>query len=209
MNTKYYSCYAAVFLMAATTLAVGGEGTNVVRRSCCQTLESSVAALPNKSIYQLDSVWKNDDGKEVSLNSLKGRPQVVAMFFANCQFTCPMVVFQMKQLQAALPAGLRTNVGFTLVSFDSKNDTPAVLKNYRAQHELPSDTWTLLNGNPDAVLELADVLGVKFKQTAGGQFAHSNLITLLNAQGEIVYQQAGLGEDNREIIRQIEKLGAH
>ena len=198
-----------MFLVAATPLSAADPDTNVVRRSCCQAPEPSGAALPDKSVYQLESVWTNDQGRKVSLASLKGRPQVVVMFFANCQYTCPLLVFQMKQLQAALPPELRARVGFTLVSFDSKRDTAEALKNYRAQHELPDGTWTLLNGDPDSVLELAGVLGVKFKENPDGQFAHSNLITLLNAQGEVACQQTGVNGDNDEILRQLKQLEAH
>ncbi|MBM3851613.1 MAG: hypothetical protein FJ399_00495 [Verrucomicrobia bacterium] len=52
--------------------------------------------------------------------------------------------------------------------------------------------WTLLHGEDSPVQELAMLLGVKFKQDARGQFAHSNLFTILNAEGEIVHQHAGL-----------------
>ncbi len=39
------------------------------------------------------------------------------------------------------------------------------------------------------------LLGVKFKQDARGQFAHSNLLTVLNPDGEVVHQHAGLMGD--------------
>jgi protein SCO1/2 len=51
------------------------------------------------------------------------------------------------------------------------------------------------------VLELAALLNVKFKKDAQGQFLHSNVLTLLNAKGEIVSQQVGLNSDHAEIIR--------
>jgi protein SCO1/2 len=198
-----------MLLLAATTLPAAELNTNGVRRSCCQAMDALAKPLPEKSLYQVDAQWTNDDGQAVKLSSLKGRPQVVVMFFASCQYTCPLLVFQMKQLEAALPPTLRTNVGFTLVSFDSKRDTPEALKTYRAQHELSHDNWTLLRGDADGVLDLAAVLGVKFKEDAQGQFSHSNAITLLNADGEIAFQQLGLNPDNTELIRQIEKLEAH
>jgi protein SCO1/2 len=61
--------------------------------------------------------------------------------------------------------------------------------------------WTLLRGDNGAVQELAMLLGVKFKKDARGQFAHSNLLTLLNAEGEIVHQHAGLNGDVSEAAR--------
>jgi protein SCO1/2 len=142
----------------------------------------------------------------MKLGSLRGKPQIIAMFFASCQFTCPLTVNDMKNIQAALPEDLRTNVGFTLISFDSRRDTPAALKIYRASHELGAKSWTLLRGAPDDVRELAALLGVIYKQDANGDFAHSNLITVLNAEGEIVFQKPGVNVDPQEIVRQIEQI---
>ena len=53
---------------------------------------------------------------------------------------------------------------------------------------------------------MAALLGVKFKENAARQFAHSNIITILNAQGEIVHQQIGLNQDIQETIRLLQKL---
>jgi protein SCO1/2 len=140
------------------------------------------------------------------LGVLRGRPQVVAMFFASCQFTCPLTVSDMQRIEAALPENLRTNVGFTLISFDSKRDTPAALKAYRASRELSNQNWTLLRGEPDDVRELAALLGVIYRQDANGSFAHSNVITVLNAEGEIVYQQPGLNLPPDEIVAKLKTI---
>jgi protein SCO1/2 len=112
----------------------------------------------------------------------------------------------MKAIEAALPEGGRSKVGFTLVSFDSERDTPPVLKGFRARHELRADDWTLLHGEPDDARELAALLGVNYRKEANGEYAHSNLITLLNAEGEIVYQLNGLGHRPDEIIKQVKSL---
>jgi protein SCO1/2 len=61
-------------------------------------------------------------------------------------------------------------------------------------------------GRPDDVLELAALLGLSFKENADGQFAHSNVITILNAQGEIVHQQIGLNQDIHETVRLLQQL---
>lgn len=160
----------------------------------------------DKSIYQLESTWTSDADKKVKLGVLRGKPQVVAMFFSSCQFTCPLTVNDMKNIEFALPQNVRTNIGFTLVSFDSQRDTPSALKTYRAVHALNMQNWTLLRGGPDDVRELAALLGVVYKQDANGDFAHSNLITILNAEGEIVFQKQGVNIDPQEIVRQIEQI---
>jgi protein SCO1/2 len=128
------------------------------------------------------------------------------MFFASCQFTCPITVSDVQRIEAALPENLRTNTGFLLVSFDSVRDTPSALKAYRASRELGNQNWTLLRGEPDDVRELAALLGVIYRQDANGSFAHSNVITVLNAEGEIVYQQPGLNLLPDEIVAKLKSI---
>ena len=195
--------------LIASTLLISAAGINPARPACCAAAEQVTApraALSDGSLYQLDSTWTNDVGTQVKLDSLKGRPQVVAMFFANCTYACPLLVYQMQQVQAALPEGLRDKVGFTLISFDTERDTPTVLHNYRVGRGLAKEDWTLLRGTSDGVLELSALLNVKFKKDAQGQFLHSNVLTLLNTEGEIVCQDVGLSSDHGEIIRRASEL---
>lgn len=179
--------------------------------ACCRqdkntTHEAPLVSYTAKSLYQVESRWTTDGGKEIKLSALAGRPQVVAMFFANCTYACPIIVHDMQRIEAALPPELRSRVGFTLVSFDSRNDTPAALAEYRRTRELPVENWTLLHGQSDDVLELAALLGVRYQQGAGGKFMHSNLITLLNAKGERIFQQTGLNTDPQELVHRITDL---
>src|SRR6185503_19957514 len=195
-------------LMIAAGLAAGSD-PKPARLACCAktTADEAPIARPltDQSLYQLDAIWTNDDGRTFELASLRGRPQIVVMFFANCQYACPLLVYQLKQIEAALPEAVRANVGFTLVSFDSERDTPAALKSYRGQHELGSN-WTLLRSGPEDVRGLAALLGVKFNRDAQGQFLHSNIITLLNSEGEIAFQQSGLAADRKEMICRVTSL---
>jgi protein SCO1/2 len=201
------------YLFLLTTLSWLGAGiacsteltTNVACRACC--LSSVAPGKPtDKSIYQVESRWTTDAGKEIELEALSGRPQVVVMFFANCTYACPILVGDLQRIEAGLAPEIQKQVGFTLVSFDSRRDTATALAEYRRSRQLTSENWTLLHGQPDDVLELAALLGVRYKEDAYGQFMHSNVITLLNAKGEIVFQQAGLNSDPQEMVRQIEQL---
>lgn len=179
--------------------------------SCCAKESASLSATTNSapltdaSLYQLESVWTNDAGKAAQLVSLRGKPQIITMFFASCNYACPLLVHDMQRIEKALPAELRSKVGFTLVTIDPERDTPAALKEYRTTRQL-ADNWTLLHGNSEDILELAALLGVKFKKESSGQFAHSNVITILNAKGEIVFQQIGLNKDPASTIAKLEKL---
>ncbi len=191
--------------LTALPLPAAEPATNAPTRSCCSRDEAP-SQFSGKSLYQSESQWTTDAGKEIKLSDLAGRPQVVVMFFANCQYACPIIVNDMHRIEAAMTPEQRARIGFTLVTFDAKRDTPAALAEYRQTRQLPTDRWTLLHGDPDAVQELAALLGVRYKQDANGQFMHSNVITVLNAQGEIVHQQIGLGQDMQDTVRILEKL---
>jgi protein SCO1/2 len=162
--------------------------------ACCEEIENPKSKIQNfsaGSLYQLDAAFTDDNGRPVTLGELRGRPVVLAMFFASCNYACPLTVTNMQAIRDQLPAGVRERTAFVLVSFDIARDTPAVLSQYRAQRTLDG-SWTLLHGDDGAVRELAALLGVKYKQEASGMFSHSNIVTVLNPEGEIAYQRIGL-----------------
>ena len=191
-----------IFTLALAMFAAGVFADD--KPPCCRALPPGKPPT-DKSLYQLDSAWTSDVGREVRLGVLRGRPQVVAMFFAHCEYACPIIVENLRAIERALPAALREQVDFLLVSFDTERDTPEVLRAYRAKMKLATAHWTLLRGRGDDVRELAALLGINYQRDARGQFSHSNVITVLNAEGEVVFQQAGLNKDSAETIAALEK----
>jgi len=163
------------------------------KAACCSAAAPAEAAAPftSDSLYQLEAAFSDDTGRPFSLGELRGRPVALNLFFASCGYACPLTVTDLLAIQSSLSAELRARTTFVLVSFDTARDTTEVLAQYRAQRQLDAN-WIILRGSDDAVRELAALVGVKYKQEADGSFAHSNLVTILNAQGEIVHQRLGL-----------------
>ena len=158
-----------------------------------------------KSLYALKSIWTSDVGREVKLEVLRGRPQVLALFFTHCEHSCPLIVADMKAIDKALPRNLRGQVDFLLVSIDPERDTPEALRAFRARHELPTERWTLLRGSTEATRELAGRVGFNYQPGSPTQYAHSLLISILNESGEIVFQQVGLGRGPGEAVEALVK----
>jgi len=188
-------------LLASATLSAAETPT---KPPCCRPLAANTP-LADSSLYQLESTWISDVGREIKLGVLRGRPQVVAMFFTHCEYACPILVHEMHQLEQALPPELRNDVDFLLVSFDPERDTPTALAEFRRTHELNVAHWTLLRGQPDDVRELAVLLGVNYQKDARGQFAHSNIITVLDAEGQVVQQFTGLKLPLEEVVKALRK----
>lgn len=202
LTAKLLGIHLLVLPLAAEDSA-GEEST--VPPCCRKELEPS-KPLTDGSIYNLESTWTSDFGREIQLRVLRGKPQVVVMFFANCAWACPILVQDLKRIEAALPESIRKETGFLMVTFDSKRDTVEALQAYRKRHELSTDRWTLLRGEPDEVRELAAVLGINFREEIGGQIAHSNLITILDREGEIVRQNKGLNQGEVTAIDSLKRL---
>jgi protein SCO1/2 len=196
-NVLYYKFPAALILgsLLAVTLAAGAEDCCKPEKpaakpdACCAAMET--AAFTKDSLYQADVAFTNDAGERFALGELRGRPVVLTMFFASCGYACPLLTSDMESIRAKLPADLRDRAAFVLVSFDTQRDTPAALRKYRNDRALDGQ-WILARGSDDAVRELAALLGVKYQREADGNFSHSNLVTILNAEGEIVHQRSGL-----------------
>lgn len=145
------------------------------------------------SLYDLPSAWRDQRGAEVRLPALAGKVRVVAMVYTNCHATCPLIVGDLKRIEASLPADRRDDVGFVLVSLDPERDTPGRLAQWAARTQLDPMRWTLLNGDADAVREIAATLGVRYQPQGDAELAHTNAITVLDPTGAVVHQQVGLG----------------
>lgn len=191
-------------LLLSVLLAASLASAAAEKPPCCRRAEP-VATPTDGSLYQLEFELTSDEGRRLRLGVLHGRPLLVAMFFTTCEYACPILVHDLQRIQAALPPELRSEMDFLLVSFDTESDTPAVLRAFRESKGLGKDHWTLLTGRAADVRELAALLGVNYKKDARGQFAHSNIITLLNREGEVAYQLAGLQQDPGALLAAVEK----
>lgn len=148
---------------------------------------TSAAPATDLSVYQLTSSWTDQHGRQRTLADLRGRPQAIAMVYTHCASACPRIVGDLKRLEAEFP-----ELGLVLVSIDPERDTPGRLQEFAAGSGLGA-RWTLLNGADGALMELAAVLGVRYRRVSATEFMHSNLITVLDAAGNIAYRQESIG----------------
>jgi protein SCO1 len=156
------------------------------------------------SIYHARSVWTDQLGERRPLDSLSGRVQVVGMVYTSCAYACPRMILDMKRIEGEL--GGDADVGFVLVSIDPARDTPGRLAEYARGARLEPDRWSLLHGDDGDILELAALLGVQYRRMAIGEFVHSNFLTVLDAQGQVVHRQMGLGADPKGTLEVIRSL---
>ncbi len=168
-------------------------GTSLFLAACepAPTAFDFDAPLSETSIYQHDAVWQTDAEDSLALADFRGGPVVLAMVYADCGTACPLIVQDMKRIgKAAGDVPLR----YVLVSLDPERDTPERMRSFRHMHAI-GEGWTMLRGSEDDVQTLAAILGVRYRPDSDGAIAHSNIISLLDAHGDVVVQQEGLGLD--------------
>lgn len=158
------------------------------------------------SIYNVSSLWKNQHGDTLRLANLQGKVQVMAMMYASCQYTCPRILADMKAIEEMLGDD-RKKVGMALVTIDPERDTPGNLKRFSLENDL--DDWLLLHGGEDDIRELSALLGVQYKRTSNTDFSHSNILTVLSENGEVAYQQIGLGSGVEQTVARIKTALGH
>ncbi|MGO2331872.1 SCO family protein [uncultured Pseudoalteromonas sp.] len=148
--------------------------------------------IPQDSVYQLNSTWLDQDANKRTLSSFSGKKQVISLIYTHCLHTCPTIVSTMQAIENKLSETEKQDVGFILVSLTPDTDTPAVLKEFAQSRKLNLQNWSLLTGTPQDVRSLAMVLNIKFQNIDNNEVNHSNLMTGLDEQGRIKFQELGV-----------------
>ncbi len=183
----------------AIATADGGVGHDHHTMAAPLDGRPAASAARDASIYQLGGDWRDQTAASRPLASLAGRPQVVAFVYTSCTFACPRIVANMKQIETEAAS----DVGLVLVSIDPERDTPERLAHFAEGSRLDPTRWTLLNGSDDQILELSVLLGVKYRATDDGEFAHTNVLILLDEQGVVIERVEGLDTELTPILARL------
>lgn len=164
--------------------------------ACCATLAFAApkpAPLPGDSVYQLALPLTGQDGRTADWRALRGKPRVVAMFYTSCQYMCPLIVESGKAVERQLDQAQRARLGMVLISMDPARDTPAALRKVATARGVDDARWLLASPPTAKVREVAGVLGVRYRQLPNGDFNHSSVLVLLDAQGRILARTEKVG----------------
>jgi protein SCO1/2 len=178
-------------------------------QSCKEKSKEASSTVPkNKeisdlSIYNLPSEWTTQDGKNIELKSLNGNVLVMVMIYTSCKAACPRLVADMRNIEAKLNQKTKKKVKLILVSIDPVTDTPKKLKSFAIANKMNNEPWLFLRSTEDNTREFAAILAVNYKQISPMEFSHSNIISVFNPKGELIYQQEGLGVNNDQTVNKI------
>lgn len=159
--------------------------------------------ISDLSIYNLPSKWTTQDGKDIELKSLQGNVLVMVMIYTSCKAACPRLVADMRDIESKLDPKNKQKVKLILISIDPKTDKPERLKSFAIENKMNQEPWIFLRSTEENTREFAAVLAVNYKKISPVDFSHSNIISVFDAKGELVFQQEGLGVNNDKTITTI------
>lgn len=165
-----------------------------VSTSAAELASVSSAALPGNSVYQLPISLVDQDGRQFKLAAKRGQPVIVSMFYNSCEFVCPMLIDTMRATENSLTANERMRLAMLLVTFDPARDDVATLKSVAGKRELEAAHWTLARTDASAVRKLAATLGIQYRLLSSGEYNHTTVLILLDAEGRILGRTAKIGQ---------------
>lgn len=185
---------------AAAVLAIVATGIVAAVGGCARGGSESASAPParvpvdtsGESVYDLVLPLTDAGGGSLMLSDLADTVRVAAMMYTNCSSVCPRITEDMKGIEAQLGGEDLSGVGFVLFSLDPGRDSPDALSTFADDFGLDRRRWRLFSASEDGVRDLAAVLGVKYKEEAAGEFAHSAMIFVIDRNGVVRHRQEGL-----------------
>lgn len=119
---------------------------------------------------------RDQDGKTVGDQTLKGAVWAAAFMFTRCPTICPRITTRMRELQKA---ARERNLPLRLVSIsvDPEHDQPAVLKTYAAKFGADLTSWSFLTGDIAVIRRTAsDGFKIAFEGTPDAGADHMGLL---------------------------------
>jgi protein SCO1 len=164
---------------------------------CLLSLTPALAAgpkpLPGNSVYQLQASMRDQAGRAVQWRELRGKPRIATMFYTHCPYMCPLIVEAGKGVDSALTPAERSRLGMVMVSLDPKRDTPAALAALVAKRKIDGSRWLLLQPRAQDLRSIAGVLQVRYRALADGEFNHTSVLILLDADGRELARTEKIG----------------
>ncbi len=151
--------------------------------------EASQAAIGNATGAH---VLRDHRGRELPLDSLRGKPLVVSLIYTSCATVCPIVT---DHLRTSVAEARRVLGGdsFTVLTFgfDASGDRPGQLAGFAGTHKLlGQENWFIASADEETTEAFLSELGFAWREAAGG-FAHVTQTSILDAEGRVYRQLYG------------------
>lgn len=150
--------------------------------------------IPQPGDVVPDFSFTNQDGRRVSLKQFRGKVLLVTFIYTRCPFPdfCPRMSENFDQIyrQVGTDPSLGPDTRLLSLSFDTRHDTPKVLRDYAFKVANTRDPalfqrWEFGVARQDELRKMADFFGLLYK-SEGGLITHNLSTTVIGPDGKIV-----------------------
>jgi protein SCO1/2 len=180
---------AALFMALALTLALPAAAS---AKEDAATQEISVKVGIEEKLGQLvplDTVFFDEQGREIALRSIVDKPAVIAPVYFKCSSVCPRLLAGLADVLGKLQLLPGKDYVAVSLSFD-ETDTPEMARNKRRNFikaigkPYPEEAWRFLTGTKENIRKVTDAMGFMFRKE-GNDFSHPVFLVILSRDGKV------------------------
>ncbi len=156
----------------------------------------------------------NQDGKRISLKDYRGKALAITFIYTKCPLPdyCIKMSANFSDLARQLQnSDLKNEIRLLSVSFDPKNDTPKVLKDYglgylRGTENPDFIVWQLAVGTDKEVRDIAGFFGLRYETDTEDktQFNHSLRTIVITPEGKVQKVFSGNDWTTGDLLRELQ-----
>ena len=162
-----------------------------------------IPVKPVVNIMEESRYWTNQNGENIDLITLGGKPTLATFIYTKCFKECLLTIVDLKKVEMNLSAEDKKNVQYILFSFDPENDTPAALKAWAENFDVDLSRWHFLTAEKDELKKMAEDFGFYY-QKKGDYFNHTVQVSVIDRAGNIRQQFYGNNLKPHSIIERLD-----
>ncbi len=139
-----------------------------------------------------DFTLTNQDGKAVSLSSLRGGVVAMTFIYTRCPLPdyCPRMITNLQAIERRFPERVGKDLTLAAITFDPQYDTPARMKEYAQFFKADKPGWQFLTGSLDDITRVCSHLGVEFWPEEG-LITHTLQTAVIDREGKLTASVEG------------------
>jgi protein SCO1/2 len=190
----------AMFLAWPASAAVSEGGANYDDK---EALAKSQAVLGGETG---NHTFLDGNGRQVTLEALRGKPVVISLIYTSCYHICPTVTTNLaKVVTIARDALGDDSFSVLTIGFDTPVDTPDRMRVFAAQRNIDIGDWYFVSADADTLQGLADDVGFSYFRTPKG-FDHIIQATLLDSEGKVYRQVYGMAPEPPALVEPLKEI---
>jgi protein SCO1 len=179
MRLKLITNLFATLLVFATTLLPSIIAAHEPSKAKTESSRRVTVNLKAPHFTLLDQEGKPFNSED----KLRGKIVAINFIYTTCSDVCPLFTVEFARLQQALRSQARQNFFLMSITTDPELDSPKVLKAYAQRFGADFQDWAFLTGDESRMKDVWKAFGVQVIRRGRGLVQHTNLTTVIDAQG--------------------------